>query len=382
MRIIICPDSFKGSLSASDAAAAIDAGVASAFSDAKRELIPLADGGEGTVDALTSVSGGQIINLEVAGPLGEPVQAYYGVMGDGKTAVIEMAAASGLDLVPSAKRDPRFTTTYGTGQLILDAYNRGYRSLIIGIGGSATNDAGTGALSALGVRFLDAHGQVLPPGGAALTHLSKIDTSAMKIDPSILNIRVACDVTNPLVGPEGASVVYGPQKGASSEIARELDDALRNFASIVERDLGITIANTPGAGAAGGLGAGLMAFLDAHLESGIDIVLDVTRFDDRINDAHLILTGEGRVDRQTAFGKVISGVLKRAKRAGVPVVVIAGGVGEGSELLYPLGATGIFSIAPGPITLEESINSTRELLSRTAENIVRVYAAGRASKST
>lgn len=382
MKIIICPDSFKGSLSASDAAAAIDAGVASAFSDAKRELIPLADGGEGTVDALTSVSGGQIINLEVAGPLGEPVQAYYGVMGDGKTAVIEMAAASGLDLVPSAKRDPRFTTTYGTGQLILDAYNRGYRSLIIGIGGSATNDAGTGALSALGVRFLDAHGQVLPPGGAALTHLSKIDTSAMKIDPSILNIRVACDVTNPLVGPEGASVVYGPQKGASSEIVRELDDALRNFASIVERDLGITIANTPGAGAAGGLGAGLMAFLDAHLESGIDIVLDVTRFDDRINDAHLILTGEGRVDRQTAFGKVISGVLKRAKRAGVPVVVIAGGVGEGSELLYPLGATGIFSIAPGPITLEESINSTRELLSRTAENIVRVYAAGRASKST
>ncbi|HPP76347.1 MAG TPA: glycerate kinase [Armatimonadota bacterium] len=382
MKIIICPDSFKGSLSASDAAAAIDAGVASAFSDAKRELIPLADGGEGTVDALTSVSGGQIINLEVAGPLGEPVQAYYGVMGDGKTAVIEMAAASGLDLVPSAKRDPRFTTTYGTGQLILDAYNRGYRSLIIGIGGSATNDAGTGALSALGVRFLDAHGQVLPPGGAALAHLSKIDTSAMKIDPSILNIRVACDVTNPLVGPEGASVVYGPQKGASSEIARELDDALKNFASIVERDLGITIANTPGAGAAGGLGAGLMAFLDAHLESGIDIVLDVTRFDDRINDAHLILTGEGRVDRQTAFGKVISGVLKRAKRAGVPVVVIAGGVGEGSELLYPLGATGIFSIAPGPITLEESINSTRELLSRTAENIVRVYAAGRASKST
>ncbi len=382
MKIIICPDSFKGSLSASDAAAAIDAGVASAFSDAKRELIPLADGGEGTVDALTSVSGGQIINLEVAGPLGEPVQAYYGVMGDGKTAVIEMAAASGLDLVPSAKRDPRFTTTYGTGQLILDAYNRGYRSLIIGIGGSATNDAGTGALSALGVRFLDAHGQVLPPGGAALAHLSKIDTSAMKIDPSILNIRVACDVTNPLVGPEGASVVYGPQKGASSEIVRELDDALRNFASIVERDLGITIANTPGAGAAGGLGAGLMAFLDAHLESGIDIVLDVTRFDDRINDAHLILTGEGRVDRQTAFGKVISGVLKRAKRAGVPVVVIAGGVGEGSELLYPLGATGIFSIAPGPITLEESINSTRELLSRTAENIVRVYAAGRASKST
>jgi len=382
MKIIICPDSFKGSLSASDAAAAIDAGVASAFSDAKRELIPLADGGEGTVDALTSVSGGQIINLEVAGPLGEPVQAYYGVMGDGKTAVIEMAAASGLDLVPSAKRDPRFTTTYGTGQLILDAYNRGYRSLIIGIGGSATNDAGTGALSALGVRFLDAHGQVLPPGGAALAHLSKIDTSAMKIDPSTLNIRVACDVTNPLVGPEGASVVYGPQKGASSEIVRELDDALRNFASIVERDLGITIANTPGAGAAGGLGAGLMAFLDAHLESGIDIVLDVTRFDDRINDAHLILTGEGRVDRQTAFGKVISGVLKRAKRAGVPVVVIAGGVGEGSELLYPLGATGIFSIAPGPITLEESINSTRELLSRTAENIVRVYAAGRASKST
>jgi len=382
MKIIICPDSFKGSLSASDAAAAIDAGVASAFSDAKRELIPLADGGEGTVDALTSVSGGQIINLEVAGPLGEPVQAYYGVMGDGKTAVIEMAAASGLDLVPSAKRDPRFTTTYGTGQLILDAYNRGYRSLIIGIGGSATNDAGTGALSALGVRFLDAHGQVLPPGGAALAHLSKIDTSAMKIDPSTLNIRVACDVTNPLVGPEGASVVYGPQKGASSEIARELDDALKNFASIVERDLGITIANTPGAGAAGGLGAGLMAFLDAHLESGIDIVLDVTRFDDRIIDTHLILTGEGRVDRQTAFGKVISGVLKRAKRAGVPVVVIAGGVGEGSELLYPLGATGIFSIAPGPITLEESINSTRELLSRTAENIVRVYAAGRASKST
>jgi glycerate kinase len=377
MRIIICPDSFKGSLTAAEAALAIDSGAARALPDSDRQLIPLADGGEGTVQSIVSATDGEIVRVLVTGPVGRPIEACYGLIDNGTVAVIEMSAAAGLNLIAASERNPRLATSYGVGELILDAYNRGCRKFIIGLGGSATNDGGAGALSALGVRFLDANGCELPPGGASLVKLGEIDTSGIKIDVETIDVRAACDVTNPLIGPNGASAVYGPQKGASPEVVALLDQALVNYAQVIERRLDIDIANTPGAGAAGGLGAGLMAFLEARLESGIDIVLDVTRFDERIRGADLIITGEGRVDSQTMFGKTIFGVLKRATMASVPVVILAGSVGEGIEPLYSLGASAIFSVASGPISEEESISRASELLAASAENAVRLFAASK-----
>lgn len=373
-KIIICPDSFKGSLSAPDAAAAIEAGIRRALPHAQTTAIPLADGGEGTVDALVRATRGKIIPVSVTGPLARPVEAFYGILGGGKTAVIEMAAAAGLDLVPVDERNPLVTTTYGVGELILSAYARGCRKFIIGIGGSATNDGGAGAMSALGVRFLDRLGDELPPGGAALSRLDRIDASGLRIDPRQVEVRVACDVTNPLTGPEGASVVYGPQKGATPAMVEELDRALADYSRVMAAQLGRDVAEMPGAGAAGGLGAGLAAFLGAKLESGIEIVLDVLKFDERVEGADLVITGEGRIDAQTAFGKTISGVLNHTKRVGdIPLVLFAGSVGDGADILYDHGATAIFSIAPGPISLDESVDRGAELLSRTAENVTRLF---------
>lgn len=377
LRVIVCPDSFKGSLTASEAAAAIADGLREANAEIEMDLMPLADGGEGTVDALVRATGGEIVPIAATGPLGKPVNAFYGILGGGDIAVIEMAAAAGLGLVPEDARNPLLTSTYGVGELILNAYEHGCRSFVIGVGGSATNDGGAGAMSALGARFLDVEGRELPPGGGALAELDRIDVSGLLVDPSEMEIRVACDVTNPLTGPLGASAVYGPQKGATPEMIDVLDSALTRFGDIVRRDLGVDIADIPGAGAAGGLGAGLMAFLGGELESGIDIVLDVTGFDRALRNADLVITGEGRVDRQTAFGKTISGVLKRTQPAGVPVLILAGSVGEGTDVLYPLGATAIFSIAPGPITLVESIARTSELLRAASTNCIRLFTGGR-----
>ncbi len=371
--MVVCPDSFKGSLSAIDAAEAISEGILLAVPDAVVDAIPLADGGEGTVAALVDSSGGQIVPATVTGPLGRAIDAFYGVIDDGNTAVVEMAAAAGLDLVPLDQRDPTLTTTRGVGELILDAYSRGCRRFVIGIGGSATNDGGAGAMSALGVRFLDADGKSLPDGGGALTQLASIDTSKMLIDPREISVQVACDVTNPLTGPMGASAVYGPQKGATPSAVDVLDAALANYARVILRDVGVDVEQVPGGGAAGGMGAGLMAFLRAKLESGIDIVLGVTHFDERVRGADLVFTGEGRVDGQTAYGKTISGVLSRCRAAGVPVVILAGSIGDGADALYDLGATALFSIASGPISIDECIAYAPEYLRRLSRDVTKLY---------
>lgn len=380
LRVIICPDSFKGSLSAIEAAQAMNIGVRNALSDVAIDMLPLADGGEGTVETLINALGGNFVELTVQGPLQQPVTAHYGILADRMTAVIEMATASGFHLVPEEQRNPLITTTYGVGELILDAYERGVRKFIIGIGGSVTNDGGAGALSALGVRFLDEHGCELPLGGASLVRLAKIDTSGIKVSPEEMVVRVACDVSNPLTGSEGASAVYGPQKGATHEMVMQLDLALRNYADHIKSEIGADIDSLPGAGAAGGLGAGLAAFLGAKLESGIDIVLDVVDFDHRASQADLIITGEGCVDRQTIYGKTIAGVLNHSHNIGVPVIILAGTVGEGTDALLEAGAVAVMSIAPGPITPVDSMNQAARLLSTCTENVVRIFSAGCASK--
>ncbi|HIE53280.1 MAG TPA: glycerate kinase [Armatimonadetes bacterium] len=374
MKIVIAPDSFKGSLSAAEVAATMAEGVRAVWPDAELELIPLADGGEGTVEALVAATQGRIVRKTVTGPLGEPVEAYLGVLGDGRTAVIEMAAASGLPLVPPDRRDPRVTTTYGTGELLRAALEEGCRTLIVGIGGSATNDGGAGLAQALGARLLDAAGKDLPPGGAALANLARIDVSSL--DPRLreAQVRVACDVNNPLCGPEGASAVYGPQKGATPEMVQQLDAALAHYAEIVARDLGREVKNVPGAGAAGGLGAGLMAFADARLESGIDLVLEAVRFEERVQGADLILTGEGKIDRQALYGKTLSGVAQIARQYRLPVLAFGGGVAQDAYVLLEHGITALFGITPRPLTLEEALAQARPLLRQATEQVCRALA--------
>ena len=295
--------------------------------------VPVADGGEGTVDALVAAHHGKRIELTVNGPLGDPVTAVYGLIEGGRSAVVELASASGLPLLPKERRDPRVTTTYGFGQVLEAARRRGIRTLVAGIGGSATNDGGAGMGQALGFRLLDARGDDLPPGGAALARLARIDASGVDPGWRKVRVRVACDVTNPLCGPEGATAVYGPQKGATPEMIDELDRALAHFADVVARDLRKEVRDVPGAGAAGGTGAGLLAFLDAELVRGAPLIVEASGLDRALPGARLVVTGEGRVDRQTAYGKGPSEVMRRAGAAGVPVVLIAGSLGEGWETL-------------------------------------------------
>lgn len=329
--IVLAPDSFKESLTAAGVCAAMESGFRVAFPDARFVHVPMADGGEGTVQSLVDATAGTLRTATVTGPLGEPVEASYGVLGDGVTGVIEMAAASGLELLTPEQRDARVTTSYGTGELILACLDAGVRQLIIGLGGSATNDGGAGMAQALGARLRDADGQPLAPGGAALANLASVDASG--VDPRLadLGIDVACDVSNPLCGPEGASAVYGPQKGASPEDVAELDAALGVWADALARDLDRDIAEVAGAGAAGGLGAGLLAFTSARLRPGIDIVIERTRLPESVAGASLVVTGEGRMDGQTRFGKTPFGVARVARQAGVPVIGIAGSVGEDIE---------------------------------------------------
>ncbi len=366
MKILVCPDSFKGSLSAAEAAAAVARGARRAVADARIVEIPLADGGEGTVDALVRATNGQVRRVRVHDPLMREIESFYGVLGDAETAVIEMAAASGLSLLVESERNPMIASTYGTGELLASAQQAGARRIIVGIGGSATNDGGAGAMSALGARFLDRNGRELPPGGAALADLARIDVSGFRFPVGAVAVDAACDVTNPLCGPHGASAVFGPQKGATPEMVRELDAALANYAAVLKRDLGKDVADLPGAGAAGGLGAGLAAFLDARLRSGIGIVLDAVGFDDALHDADLVITGEGRLDEQTAGGKTISGVLRRASARSIPVIALAGSISGDLSALRSSGLIEAHSLVGGEVTVQYAMEHAEELLEQLA----------------
>lgn len=374
MRVICAPDSFKGSLSARDVAAAMAGGVARAAPNAQVVQLPLADGGEGTVAALVSARRGTTLAVEARDPLGRPIRAEIGLLGDG-VVVAEMAAASGLPLLRLDERDPFRTGTFGTGQLLRAALGQGAREIILGVGGSATVDGGAGALQALGAHLLDANAQEIPPGNAGLAELASIDVG--ELDPRLreVRLRVACDVRNPLTGPQGAAAVFGPQKGARAADIPALDANLARLAEILARDLGLRVADLPGAGAAGGLTAGLLA-VGARSEPGIELVLETLGFDQELAGAALVLTGEGRIDRQTAQGKVISGVLAHAKRAGVPVVALGGSV-RGGELgpLYAAGLTAAFPIADGPITYAKAFARATGLLRQTSERVVRLWLA-------
>ncbi|MDR7073256.1 glycerate kinase [Fictibacillus barbaricus] len=374
MKIVIAPDSFKESLTAAEVCAAIQAGFQKVLPDAEYIHVPIGDGGEGTVQSVVDATGGKIVAVEATGPLGNKVEAFYGITGDGKTAVIEMAAASGLHLVPWELRNPMVTTTFGTGELILDALDKKVGRIVLGLGGSATNDGGAGMAQALGVKFSDVNGDELPFGGEALGELLAIDISG--IDPRLKSVKVdvACDVTNPLTGPLGASAVFGPQKGASPEMVVNLNNCLKRYAEVIERNLAINVDELPGAGAAGGLGAGVVAFLNGELQSGIDLVLDVIGFEDAVRDADLVLIGEGRIDSQTVHGKAPVGVAKRAKSVvdGIPVIAIAGSISDGYEAVYEHGIDAVFSVVNGVVTLEKALLDGAVNVEKTAENVARV----------
>ncbi|MDT7898572.1 MAG: hypothetical protein LASZOEIN_001592 [Candidatus Fervidibacter sp.] len=369
MRFVIAPDSFKGSASAREVAQAIAEGLKAAFPDAVCDLVPMADGGEGTVDALVAATGGRIVSVRVTGPLGEPVDAFFGILGDGETAVIEMAAAAGLHLVPTEKRNPMVTTTYGVGELMRAALDAGCRRLIIGIGGSATNDGGAGMAQALGVRLLDEQGNEIEFGGGALERLARLDLSDFDRRVWDAEILVACDVTNPLTGPNGASAVYGPQKGATPEMVRQLDANLRHYAAVLRRDLGVEVETVAGAGAAGGLGAGLLAFCRAQLRRGVELVIHAVRLPERVQKADLVITGEGCLDFQTGFGKVPHGVAQVAKRYGKPVIALVGQLGEGAERCREWGIDACFSILSKPMSEGEAMANAIPLLRRAAEEL-------------
>lgn len=376
MRIVIAPDSYKGSVSALCVAQAIERGVQRVFRNAEIFKAPIADGGEGTVEALVAATSGTFCQTAVTGPLGETVIAQWGLLGDGATAVIEMAAASGLPLVAPDRRDPRITTSRGVGELIRAALDRGLRRLIIGIGGSATNDGGAGMAEALGARFLDAAGASLPPGGAALNRLAAIDLSGL--DPRLreTQVQVACDVDNPLCGPRGASAVYGPQKGATSAMVAELDAALRRYGRIAARTFGRDVTEQPGAGAAGGLGAALLWFANARLQPGIGIVIEAAGLRDRIRRADWVITGEGATDDQTAFGKAPVGIAKVAQEFGVPVVCLSGGLGRDYQTIYASGIDAAASTTPRPMTLEDCLAAGPALIEDAAERLARLIAVG------
>lgn len=369
-KIIIASDSFKGTASAHQVCQEIEAGIRKVDSSVEIIKMPMADGGEGTVDAVLDVVSGKRIRVNVSDPHFGLITAAYGILEDG-TAVIEMAAASGLPLV-EGRLDPLHTTTYGTGQLIKDALDRGCRKFIIGIGGSATNDGGIGMAAALGARFLGEDEIQVPLSGQGLGELARIDLS--RLDPRIgeSHFVVACDVDNPLYGERGAAHIYGPQKGADEQLVRLLDDHLRHYATVIERDLGMDISHIPGAGAAGGLGGGLIAFLGAQLTSGIEILMDMYAFDSNLEGADLIITGEGRIDGQSVQGKVIGGIAGKAKSRGIPVIAMVGTIGEGLDPLFEAGVSSVFSINPAPVAFDRAREHTGRNIRQTAEMVMRL----------
>lgn len=381
MYIVVAPQSLKGSLDAPEVGEAIAAGIRRVWPGAEIRVVPVADGGEGTVRALVAATGGALRQARVTGPLGDPVTAEYGMLGgeqarQTQTAVIEMAAASGLPLVPPERRDPRQTTTRGTGELMRAALDAGARRLLIGIGGSATNDGGAGMAQALGARLLDDRGNELPAGGAALARLARIDVSGFDLRLKDVAVQVASDVTNPLCGPEGASAVYGPQKGATPDVVSELDAALAHYGELLKRDLGADVVNMPGAGAAGGLGAGLLAFAHAQLVPGAQLVLQTINFSQTVDGAALVFTAEGRLDSQTAYGKAVGAVAQAARQAGARVVALAGSVTSDDAALSSLGIDAALSIGSGPMSLEESMANAPRLLADSAARAARLIALG------
>ena len=376
MKIVIAPDSYKESLSATEVAQAIEKGFREIFPDAQYVSVPVADGGEGTVEAMIAATHGSAHSALVTGPLGEKVNANWGMSGDGKTAFIEMAAASGLALVPPDKRNPLITTSRGTGELILQALDSGASNIIIGIGGSATNDGGAGMVQALGAKLCDANGTEIGYGGGSLNSLNTIDVSGL--DPRIKNcaIRVACDVTNPLVGELGASRIFGPQKGATEALILELDRNLAHYADIIKKSLGVDVKHVPGAGAAGGMGAALMAFLGAELKSGIEIVTQALNLEEHIHDCTLVVTGEGRIDSQSIHGKVPVGVANVAKKYHKPVIGIAGSLTRDVGVVHQYGIDAVFSVLTSIGTLEEAFRGAFDNIYRASRNIAATLAVG------
>lgn len=369
MKIVIAPDSYKESLTALEVATEIEAGFREVFHDAEYVKLPMADGGEGTVAAMVDATGGKLVDVEVTGPLGEKVKAFYGLTGDGKTAIIEMATASGLALVSTNLRNPLNTTTYGTGELIKAALDAGINQLIIGIGGSATNDGGAGMLQALGVKLLNMAGRDIGFGGGELANLDSIDISGMDLRLKTCLIEAACDVDNPLTGPKGASAIFGPQKGATPEMVAQLDANLSRYAVLIHRDLGVLVDTVPGAGAAGGMGAALLAFFGTHLRPGIEIVVEAVGLEAALKDADLVITGEGRIDSQTIHGKTPIGVARVAKRYGKPVIGIAGSLSSDVDVVHEHGIDAVFSVLSRIGTIDDALTDAAANVRAASRNI-------------
>ncbi|MDO5073735.1 MAG: glycerate kinase [Neisseria animaloris] len=373
MKIVIAPDSFKESLSALQAAEAIEAGFRKVLPDAEYVKVPMADGGEGTVQSLVDATQGRLVETEVTAPLGNPVKAAFGISGDGQTAIIEMAAASGLHLVPPSQRNPLKTTSYGTGELIQAALKHGIDKIILGIGGSATNDGGAGMLQALGVKLLDEKNHAIGFGGGNLHQLARIDLAESEGRLKNITIEVACDVDNPLCGSFGASSVFGPQKGATPQMVADLDRALRHFAKIVKRDTDTDILTPAGAGAAGGMGGGLLVLPNVVLKSGVQIVTETVKLAKILRDADLVITGEGRMDGQSIRGKTPIGVAKTAKIYGKPVVALVGCLGDGYEAVYGYGIDAVFPILRNSGSLADALANGYENLLSAAQNAAKLY---------
>ncbi|RYL95828.1 glycerate kinase [Sporolactobacillus sp. THM7-4] len=372
-KVVIAPDSFKECLTALEAAEAIKEGLKTVWPNAEYVTVPMADGGEGTVQSLIDATHGKLIKKQVTGPTGKPVQGFFGLLGDAETAVIEMAAAAGLDYVPAPERNPLRATTFGVGELISAALDLGVKRIILGLGGSATNDGGCGMAQALGAGLFDKTGRPINQGGAALNELESINMSGFDKRLSEVEVKIATDVTNPLTGNQGASAVFGPQKGASRADVTLLDHALKHFADVVKRDLGRDIDQVPGAGAAGGLGAGALCFLNGTIHPGIDLVIQATNLEEKLRDAALVITGEGRIDSQTIYGKTPVGVARSAKKFGIPVIGLAGSLSSDCAVVHQHGIDALFSIVPGAVSLGEALRTARFNLKLTAENVARVW---------
>ena len=373
MKIVIAPDSFKGSMSSVEAANSIEKGILRAFPEAETILLPVGDGGEGTLDTLVTATKGYTVPVFVKGPLGEMVKAEYGILGDGETCVIEMAKASGLALVPASQLNPLKATTFGTGELIKKALSDGFKSFILALGGSATNDGGAGMLQALGLKIMDENGDEIGFGGAELIKAASIDTATFDARISECKFLIASDVQNPFIGPDGASHVFGPQKGASPKDVEFLDTCLSNFAAVIERATGVHLHDLPGAGAAGGIGGAFQAFFPSEMRRGIDVVIEYTKLNQLVEGADLVITGEGKVDFQTASGKTPMGVAQAAQFKNIPTVIIAGSVGKGIESLYQHGVVSVHSIINRPMELAEAMEKACELAESTAEQVVRSF---------
>jgi len=374
MKVVIAPDSYKESLTAMEVATAIESGFKEIMPDAEYIKLPMADGGEGTVQSLVDATGGDIVSVTVTGPLGQSVEGFYGLLGDGSTAVIEMAAASGLHLVEPSQRNPLLTTTYGTGELVKAALDKGVNHIIIGIGGSSTNDGGVGMAQALGAKLLDAQGNDLPFGGGALAHLAKIDLSGLDPRLASVQLEVACDVDNPLCGPKGASHVFGPQKGATPEMIEQLDANLAHYADVIRQTNGKEVVNQAGAGAAGGLGAALLGLFDATLRPGINIVMDAVNLAEVVKDADLVITGEGRIDSQTIHGKTPIGVARTAKLYNLPVIGIAGSIAQDCRVVHDHGLDAVYSVVLGATDLPTALKEAAFNVEMTSRNIAAALA--------